>query len=821
MTNKPKIVIIGGVAGGASAAARARRLSESAEIILLERGPHISFANCGLPYHIGGIIQDRQRLLVQTPEAMKNRFNIDVRINSVAVKIDRTQKQVVINHLPDKRQYTESYDYLILSPGAEPVSPPIAGLDKPGVFTLRNLADMDAIIQSIETHKPQRAVVVGGGYIGLEMAENLIHRGIAVTLVELEKQVMTPADPEMAFPLHHELKLNGIDLRLGISVTAISAGDIGISVQLSDGEQIPCGIVIMSVGVRPESNLAKDAGLNVGPRRGIIVNPFMQTSDPTVYAVGDVVEVEDFVGGFKTQIPLAGPANRQGRIAASHIFGQKLEYKKTQGTAVCKVFEQTIAMTGLNEKTLKRQNIPYEKIYVHPADHATYYPGATQISLKLLYDPGTGKVLGAQAVGAAGVDKRIDVLAVAIRAGMTVFDLEDLELTYAPPYGSAKDVVNYAGFVAANALRGDAKLCHIEDAINPKENQLLLDVRTPTEVQTGTIPGSINVPIDQLRSRLAELPKHKDILAFCQVGLRGYLACRILTQNGFNCCNLSGGYKTYMAWTGTEPAKPAPIKELKDDAGEIDTPEKTPVPTETTLTVDACGLQCPGPILKLKEALDTLKLGQVVAVKTTDPGFTRDVVGFCQSTGNTLLNVKAAGKTYEARIQKGTAAAALPTLSAPSKEKTIVVFSGDFDKAMAAFIIANGAAAMGSKVTMFFTFWGLNILRKPIAPPTQKNVIEKMFGWMMPQGAEKTGLSKMNMLGMGKMMIQGIMKKKNVASITDLIASAQKNDVKLIACAMSMDLMGIKQEELIEGVEQGGVAMYLAAAEKSNTNLFI
>ncbi|MBM4102597.1 MAG: CoA-disulfide reductase [Planctomycetes bacterium] len=547
MNNKPKIVIIGGVAGGASAAARARRLSESAEIILLERGPHISFANCGLPYHIGGVIKERQKLLVQTPEAMKKRFNIDVRVNTEAVKIDLAQKHVVIKNRADNREYTETYDYLILSPGAEPIRPPLPGADGPNVFTLRNMADMDAIIQFIQTIKPRRAVVVGGGYIGLEMAENLIHRGIPVTLVELEKQVMSPADPEMAFPLHQELKLAGVDLRLGVSVTAIHGGGNALSVQLSSGDQIACGLAILSVGVRPDSKLAKDAGLNVGPRGAIAVNNFMQTSDPAVYAVGDTVEVEDFIGGFKTQIPLAGPANRQGRIAASHILGQKLQYKKTQGTAVCKVFNQTIAMTGLNEKTLVRQNIPYEKIYVHPADHAYYYPGASPISLKLLFDPKSGKILGAQAVGSAGVDKRIDVLAVAIRAGMTVYDLEDLELCYAPPYGSAKDPVNYAGFVAANVLRGDVKLCHAAETINLKENQLLLDVRTAGEVQAGTIPGAISIPIDELRNRVGELPKHKEILAFCQVGLRGYLACRILSQNGFNCRNLSGGYKTWTA----------------------------------------------------------------------------------------------------------------------------------------------------------------------------------------------------------------------------------------------------------------------------------
>jgi rhodanese-related sulfurtransferase/NAD(P)-dependent dehydrogenase (short-subunit alcohol dehydrogenase family) len=417
------------------------------------------------------------------------------------------------------------------------------------------MADMDAIIKVIETQKPKNAVVVGGGYIGLEMAENLIHRGAEVTIAELEKQVMAPADPEMTAPLHQELKLHGVDLRLGTSVTAIAQNGANLAVQLSTGDSVDCGLVIMSVGVRPESKLAKDAGLEIGQRGGIVVNASMQTSDPTIYAVGDAVEVEDFVGGFKTLIPLAGPANRQGRIAASHIFGQKLTYKKTQGTAVCQVFNQTIAMTGLNEKTLKRQNLAYEKIYVHTADHASYYPGAMPINLKLLFDPQTGKILGAQAVGAAGIDKRIDVLAVAIRARLTVYDLEDLELCYAPPYGSAKDAVNYAGFVAANVLRGDVAVCHTADMVNPKDNQVLLDVRTPPEVQAGTIPGAVSIPLDELRGRLTELSKVKELLVFCQAGLRGYLACRILTQHGFKCRNLTGGYKTYQMCTGTTPTQ--------------------------------------------------------------------------------------------------------------------------------------------------------------------------------------------------------------------------------------------------------------------------
>ncbi|MBN2513057.1 MAG: FAD-dependent oxidoreductase [Sedimentisphaerales bacterium] len=821
MESKPKIVIVGGVAGGASAAARARRMSESAEIILIERGPDISFANCGLPYHIGGAIADRNRLLVQTPEAMRKRFAIDVRILTEVVRIDRQEKQVVIKNLADGRESVESYDYLVLSPGAEPIRPPMPGADGPGVYTLRNLADMDAIINTINTNKPQRAVVVGGGYIGLEMAESLTERGITVTLAELDKQVMAPADPEMAAVLHQELKLHGVDLRLGSSVTAIEHTGQSMTVQLSSGDRVDCGLVVLSIGVRPESKLAKEAGLAIGQRGGIVVNEFMQTSDPAIYAVGDAVEVDDFVGGFKTQIPLAGPANRQGRIAASHIFGQKLTYKKTQGTAVCKVFNHAVAMTGLNEKTLKRMGMPYEKVYVHPADHASYYPGATQISLKLLFDPKNGRILGAQAVGIAGVDKRIDVIAVAIRAGLTVFDLEDLELCYAPPYGSAKDPVNYAGFAAANFIRGETKLCHAEDAANLKDNQDLLDTRTSAEVQAGTIPGAILIPLDDLRSRLGELPRDKEILAFCQVGLRGYLACRILSQHGFNCRNLSGGYKTYLSlYAGSLPEEP---KELTDDTGEKTIEAVHPVPETTALIVDACGLQCPGPIMKLKETLDAVQPGQTIQITATDPGFARDVEGFCQSTGHTLLGTIAKGKAYETRIQKKSASTggAVTAPGAVSRDKTIVVFSGDFDKAMAAFIIANGAAAMGSKVTMFFTFWGLNLLRKSATVPVQKTFIEKMFGWMMPRGAEKAALSKMNMAGMGKAMIQMIMRQKNVASISSLIDSAKKSGVRIVACAMSMDLMGIRPEELIDGVESGGVAMYLAASDKAGTNLFI
>ncbi|MBC8378135.1 MAG: FAD-dependent oxidoreductase [Planctomycetes bacterium] len=814
-----RVLIIGGVAGGASAAARLRRLDEKLQIVMFERGPYISFANCGLPYHISNVIADRKRLLVQTPEKMTERFNIDVRVQSEVIRIDRDQKEVVVHNLQTGEEYTESYDALVLSPGAEPIRPPIPGADLKQVYTLRSIPDMDAIKKDVDESKSAHAVIVGGGYIGLEMAEALIERGLKVSLVELAPQVMGTVDPEMAAPLHQELKLNGVDLIINTSINAIENNDTGLNVNLSNGDLLKTDLVILAIGVRPETKLASEAKLQIGPRGGIKVNDHMQTSDPAIYAVGDAVEVTDFVGGFETLIPLAGPANRQGRIAADNICGKKSVYRKTQGTAICKVFNLAVATTGMNEKNLKRAGINYEKIYVHPANHAGYYPGATQISLKLLFDPDTGKILGAQAVGADGVDKRIDVIAVAMRAGLGVQQLQDLELNYAPPYGSAKDPVNYAGFVASNVLSGDMPICHWNQVAGPKDDQMLLDVRTPAEVQAGTIPGSVNIPLDDLRGRLNELPKNKEVLAFCQVGLRGYLACRILMQNGYKCRNLTGGYKTYCAAEGIQAASESPRKEMKNDTGQADEKGNKPQ-AEIVKTIDACGLQCPGPVLRLKEAVDAVRPGQAVRILSTDPGFAQDVKGWCESTGNQFLGVTADGGQYRATIAKS-AACVSASGHTDSKKKTIVVFSGDFDKAMAAFIIANGAAAMGSPVTLFFTFWGLNLLRRPESIPVKKNLIEKMFGFMMPRGAEKTSLSKMNMMGMGTQMIKGIMKKKNVASLSELIVKAKENGVRLVACAMTMDLMGIKKEELIDGVEEGGVAMYLNQAESAGVNLFI
>ena len=469
-----RLLIVGGVAGGASAAARARRLSEVAEIIIFERGEHVSFANCGLPYHIGDVIKEREKLLVQTPDSLYKRFRIQTKVKTEVIKIDRVQKNIIVKNLLTGQETKEAYDYVILSPGADPIKPPIPGVDLPQVMTLRNLSDMDKIKIKVDQNKAKKVVVVGGGYIGLEMTEALRERGVDVTIIELSNQVMGPVDPEMAYYLHLELKKHEVSLQFGVSVKGFYAKEEGVEVELSNGQKIECDDIILAIGVKPEVNLAKEAGLEIGQRGGIVVNDQMRTNDPSIFAVGDAIEVDEFVTGTKALIPLAGPANRQGRIAADNIFGHNSFYKKTQGTAICQLFELTIGMTGVNEKILKRLNMPFEKIYIHSNNHASYYPGATQISMKLLFDPRNGKILGAQAVGKEGVDKRIDVLAVALRAGMTVYDLEHLELCYAPPYGSAKDLVNFLGFVAANMLKGDVANIYSEDL---KPDQILLDVR--------------------------------------------------------------------------------------------------------------------------------------------------------------------------------------------------------------------------------------------------------------------------------------------------------------------------------------------------------
>lgn len=543
-----QLVIVGGVAGGASAAARARRLDEQADIILLERGPEISFANCGLPYFLGEEIAERSALLLQTPASFSQRFNVDVRVNHEVVAIDRAVQQLLVRDLNSGVTYQLHYDKLLLSPGAKPIRPPLPGCTLPSVLTLRNLTDMDAIHDAVSHHQTEHVTIVGGGFIGLEVAEQLARRNLHITLLERDGQLMPPLDAEMALPLLHALRAQGIEVKLNTALSAIQELHHGLQVQLSDGSAISTHLVILALGIEPENTLAKTAGLSLGEHGGIVVNGQMQTSDPHIFAVGDVVEKIDTVTGAHVMVPLAGPANRQGRVAGEVMTGGTASYGTTQGTAICRVGQHTVASTGANEKTLQRLNKAYNKVYVHGNDHAGYYPGASMMTLKILFAPDTGKLLGAQAGGGVGIDKRIDVLAVALRAGLTVYDLEQFELSYAPPFGSAKDILNMAGFIAVNHLRGISPLVTPEQALATSAARLL-DVRNPVELnQHGTVPNAINIPLDELRQRLDELDKEQEYWVTCQVGLRAHVATRLLRNHGFRARNITGGYRTLASF---------------------------------------------------------------------------------------------------------------------------------------------------------------------------------------------------------------------------------------------------------------------------------
>jgi NADPH-dependent 2,4-dienoyl-CoA reductase/sulfur reductase-like enzyme/peroxiredoxin family protein/rhodanese-related sulfurtransferase/TusA-related sulfurtransferase len=783
---------------------------------MFERGEHVSFANCGLAYYIGGEITDREKLLVQTPESLKKRFRIDVRVRNEVIAIDRVKKEVQVRDLATGRAYSEKYDKIILSPGTEPLRPPLPGIDHPRIFVLRSMADSDRIRAAVDAGA-KSALVIGGGYIGLELAENLRRRGLEVTLAQSHPQVMVQLDPEMAAPIHQTLRAHGVVLVLNDPAAGFAERDGRIAAKLKSGREIVGDFAVIGAGVRPETKLARQAGLQVGQRGGIVVNEYLQTSDPDIYAVGDAIEVKDFVTGQPTIIPLGGPANRQGRIAADNCLGRNSTYEGSQGTAILRVFELTVALTGASEKTLKQVGMKYEKIYVHPFSHANYYPGAAQMTIKLLFAPDTGRVLGAQIVGGEGVDKRIDVLATAIRAKLTVYDLEHLELAYAPQYGSAKDAINFAGFAAANVLRGDVTLAQPEDLPVPSEaGPLALDVRTAAECQAGGIPNAKLIPIDELRDRLHELPKDREIWAYCAAGLRGYLASRILAQHGFKVRNIAGGYKTYCQYHPKEsPSASAPSPSPGGPPRASNTGQKE-------VTLDCRGLQCPGPIIQVKKKMDEMPAGGRLRVCASDLGFAADIAAWCHSTGNKLLGVSHKEKMIEAVIEKPDSQAAPASTAQPTnKKKTIIVFSNDLDRVMAAFVIANGAAAAGSEVTMFFTFWGLNVLRRPEGVPVEKGLLDRMFGWMMPRGARKLRLSKMHMAGIGTALMKHVMKQKNVNALPELLQMARQAGIRLVACTMSMDVMGIKKEELIDGLEFGGVAAYLDAADESNVNLFI
>ncbi len=812
-----KTVIVGGVAGGASAAARLRRLDEQAEIILFERGNHISFANCGLPYYIGGTIQERGNLLVSTPQDMKEKFNIDVRIKSEVIKIDTDKKEVTVNSW-DKGTYTETYDSLILAPGAKPIKPSIAGIDNEKIFTLRNMDDTDKIKAYITENNISSAVVIGGGFIGVEMAENLNHQNIKVTLIEAAPHILAPFDSDMVTMAEKELEDNNINIILNDGVRSFSDKGYKIDIALNSDEKITADMVILAIGVTPDVEFLKNTKLEFGPKGHIIVNEHLETNIKDVYAVGDAIEIVDFVNGKKSAVPLAGPANKQGRIVADNISGIKTTYKGTQGTSILKVCDLTCASTGNNERTLQRNNIPYKVIYVYPQSHASYYPGAMPITMKLIFND-EGKILGAQAMGYEGIDKRIDDIATVMRLNGTVTDLTELELCYAPPYSSAKDPVNIAGYYAENILTGKSEAVLPRDVDGRDRNTiLLLDVRTDLEQETGSIDGSVHIPLQQLRARLDELDKNKEIWTYCQIGLRGYLAERLLKQLGFNVKNITGGFKLYMS----EKFKP---KRINYSENLVTTIESSEVAAGVVKTLDACGLCCPGPLMRVKAAVDELNCGDTLNVSASDPGFYEDIKSWCKKTNTELIDLAKEKGIIKATLRKNfetPAATAKEILTVPSQDsQTMVVFSGDLDKAIASFIIANGAAAMGKKVTLFFTFWGINILRKNESVSIKKNFIETMFGKMMPRGSKKLKLSNMNMGGMGAKMIRGIMQKHNVNSLEELMQSAIDNGVELVACQMSMDLLGLKKEELIDGVKFGGVGYYLGEADQSNINLFI
>ncbi len=541
-----KIVIVGGVAGGATAATRMRRLSEENDVIIFEKGEYVSFANCGLPYHIGGVIEERSKLLLQTPESLRSRYHLDVRIFSEVLSIDRDTKHVHVRNLQTGEDYFESYDKLLLSPGAEPVKPPFEGIDSDRIFTLRNVADMDRIINA--THHSSDFVVVGGGFIGLEIAENLMDLHKNVHLVELGDQVMAPVDFEIASFVHNKASEKGIELLLKTAVEKFETSGDHLNVFLNNGTILQTDAVILAIGVRPETALARNAGLEIGETKGILVNKFLQTSDPDIYAVGDAVEVEHYISGKKVLIPLAWPANRQGRLVADNMVrGNHREYDGSMGSSILKFFELSVAATGLNEKTLKRNQIPYRSVIITKSNHAGYYPGAKDIVLKILFD-NAGKIFGAQAVGQEGVDKRIDIIAAAIKGKMTVTELQEIEVTYAPPYNSAKDPVNIAGYAAENILNGDLSVISYSDLrdYEKEHNAIILDVRSAKEFERGFIEGAVNINVDHLREQLPQLDRNRTYIIYCQVGLRGYLAYRILRNNGFgHVVNLNGGYNLW------------------------------------------------------------------------------------------------------------------------------------------------------------------------------------------------------------------------------------------------------------------------------------
>lgn len=802
-----KVIIIGGVAGGASAAARLRRLDEQAEIILVERGESISYANCGLPYHLGNVIPDRNDLLVMTPEKFNARFRVDVRTRCEAVSIDRVNKRIILRDLASGSEVGETYDKLILSTGSSPAPVSIPGADHSGVFHLWTLADMDKLEAHIR-NGAEKVLVIGGGFVGLELAENLNERKLEVTLIQRGRQLLPTLDYEMSSLLVTELRRQGIRVEMDTEVTSFQPEGKGFSAILGNGQKLPADTAVLSIGVKPNSELAKAAGLELGTRGHIVTDQELRTSDPDIYAVGDVIEVTEPIFGGRTAIALAGPANRQGRMAADNITGRHSQYQGTIGTSVIKVGRLTAGMTGYSERRLASMDVPYHKIYLHPNSNASYYPGGAQLHMKVIFGH-DGKLFGAQIVGAKGVDKRIDVISSAIRDGKKIQELAELELAYAPPYASAKDPVNLAGMIGENVIGGLTRLAHFDSL---PDGCFLLDVREKAEFELGSLPGARNIPLGDLRKRLAELPRGRMIYIFCQSGLRGYVAERLLAQHSFDAVNLSGGYLT---WKMFQPLQATPPDPVKKETGR-------PVLAVCKKQLDVRALACPGPVVRLKQEMDNLNTGESLELLAPQ-SFDVDLMNWIKSSGNELVSQEMKTDYLSAIIRRRIPGAESHALPAAPAEQTgaIVLFSNDLDKAMAALIIACGMAASGMKVGIFFTFWGLSVLRRNPAPPVRKNALSKMFGWMLPKGASRLKLSKMNMGGLGTAMMKHVMAQQNVATLPDLLKQAKALGVKFIACEMAMNVMGISREELVEVDEVAGVASFVELAKQNGRTLFI
>ncbi|MDD3903878.1 MAG: FAD-dependent oxidoreductase [Sphaerochaeta sp.] len=832
-----KYLIVGGVAGGAGTAARLRRRDENAEIIMFERGEYISYANCGLPYYSGNVITERSRLFVMTPERFKETLDVEARVLSEVVSINRKEKSIHIKNLKDNTEYDERYDVLILSPGASPIKPPIPGIDHPSIMSLRSVTDIDKIKEKIDNPATKRAVVVGGGFIGLEMAENLKERGLQVSVVEALEQVMNIIDYDLASEVQQHLRSKGVNLYLKDGVSSFEKHDSVVSVRLASGTLIDADLVILSIGVRPDTAFIKEAGIELAKNGAIKVDEYFTTNDENIRAVGDAIEFASPLTNIAGTVPLAGPANKQARLCADNIIdGNKKAYHGTIATSIAKIFDLTVASTGLTEKGLLRADLPYRAAVTHAGSHAGYYPNSKQLTLKILYHPETGKLWGAQAVGFDGVDKRIDVISAYIGKEGTVSDLAEFEQAYAPPFSSAKDPTNMVGFIAENVLNGYSDTVTWQQAEEMrKEGGFVLDVRSEEEFELGSIEGAYNIPNIDLRTRLAEVPHDKTIIVYCAMGLRGYLSERILRQNGYNqVYNLTGGFKTYDIAIREQKLlvnKEKPSIKVEGNINVLNEDGSFRRPASNKIfKVDACGLQCPGPIIRLKKEIDNLEQGDRIVIKASDPGFGVDVQSWCSLTGNELVSLNTTEGIIEAVIGKGnpdicsmpdSVGGKKPAICDPDNGATFIVFSNDLDKALASFVLANGAAATGKQVTMFYTFWGLSVLRKKPNTPIKKDFMGKMFGAMLPKGMEDLALSSMNMGGMGSKMMKQRMKKKNVDQVQQMFEDAKKVGVRMIACQMSMDIMGITKEELLDGVEIGGVATYMGAASKSKVNLFI